>query len=155
MVVLSFEPLSKCKWCTFALKPLNPFVFATVFCKFKGCHVLYGFGVEKSKDSNGDVHLVFFATQMDIVWSLNHFQPCLSFLAFCSTSVHVESWSSDPFKFSSMSSSIPWNLKPVPNILSYAMWLDPFLLLYLTGVNSSTLLRLRNRCFTSRCIYIC
>ena len=68
------------KWCTFALRPLNSFVSATMICKFKWCHILYGFGVGKYKDSNGHVHLVFCATQMDIVWSLNHFKPCPSFL---------------------------------------------------------------------------
>ena len=67
ILVLPIEPFSKCKWCTFALSPLNSFVFAAEFCKFKWGHALYGFAVEKCKDSHGDANLVFCSTQMDMV----------------------------------------------------------------------------------------
>ena len=50
-----------------ALRPLNLFEFATELCKFKWCHALYGFGVENCRDFNGDVHVVFYATQVDMV----------------------------------------------------------------------------------------
>ena len=67
ILVLPIEPFSKCDFCNFALRLLNAFEFATVFCKFKWYHALYGFGVENCRDCNGDVHVMFCATQVDMV----------------------------------------------------------------------------------------
>src|ERR1043165_7698024 len=93
--VLPFETFPKCKGCTFALRPLNPFIFATEFCKFKWGHNFYGFGVEKCKDSNGDVHLVF--VQLKWTWC-NHLtisNLAFFFFAFFQLQCMLESCSSD------------------------------------------------------------
>src|SRR4051812_27166310 len=42
-----------------------------------------------------------------------------------------------------------------PSILSYAMWLDPIFVAPSLVSNSPTLLRLRNQCLLSRCVYCC
>ena len=90
---------------------------------------------------------------VDMVWSPNHLQPCLFFSLFPSTSVHVESWSSFHSKSLFMSSS---NLCIKNQPLSYCHmpcgWVPFFCCTYLVS-NSPTLLRLRNRCLLSHCIY--
>ena len=64
----SLEPFPNACSVIFALSPLNSSWICNCVCKFKWCHIIYGFGVVYSKDCNGDVFMMFCATHVNKVW---------------------------------------------------------------------------------------
>ena len=117
----------------FALKSLNSFEFATVFCKFKWYHVLYCLGRKLQglqwwcpcdvlcNSSGPDVKHLAISNLLSMSLPSFNFSACW-ILIICS------------FQVSFMSSPNLCIIKPAPSILSYAMWLGFHPLLHLPGV---------------------